>query len=121
MILRTIQRCWLEEKYLICPHTATAVAYHYDTEDGVRSGKVLDEKLEDPLHCRKVCLATASYIKFPEVMEKAGVPIPESSLLTNLRSAPQTVTHLTNKTEWIMVLRQAIESVSDKHTFSGLS
>jgi threonine synthase len=29
-ILSTIQKCFRETGYLICPHTATAVKYHYD-------------------------------------------------------------------------------------------
>ena len=28
-IKRTLKRCWEENKYLLCPHTAVAAAYHY--------------------------------------------------------------------------------------------
>ena len=38
-IKRTLRRCWEENKYLLCPHTAVAAAYHYSALD---AGSVAD-------------------------------------------------------------------------------
>uniref|UniRef100_A0A8C0XCY0 Threonine synthase-like 2 n=2 Tax=Castor canadensis TaxID=51338 RepID=A0A8C0XCY0_CASCN len=32
-ITRTMARCWDENKYLLCPHSAVAVSYHYQQTD----------------------------------------------------------------------------------------
>lgn len=32
-ITRTMSRCWEENQYLLCPHSAVAVSYHYQQTD----------------------------------------------------------------------------------------
>ena len=32
-ITRTMGRCWEENQYLLCPHSAVAVSYHYQQMD----------------------------------------------------------------------------------------
>lgn len=36
-ITQTMGRCWEENQYLLCPHSATAVNYHYKQTDGGQS------------------------------------------------------------------------------------
>uniref|UniRef100_A0A8C3YE33 Threonine synthase-like 2 n=1 Tax=Catagonus wagneri TaxID=51154 RepID=A0A8C3YE33_9CETA len=33
VITQTVRRCWEENQYLLCPHTAVAVSYHYQQRD----------------------------------------------------------------------------------------
>lgn len=99
-IISTMQKCWSEEKYLICPHTATAVAYHYQ-----------ECKLCDGLVC--VCVATASPSKFPEALLAAGLP-DEERLAENLRQKPKRVTQMSKGEDWEDVLRCRIKMVSIK-------
>merc|ERR1711892_1198313 len=57
-MIETMTRCFKENEYILCPHTAVGVAYHY-----------AQDKQDYP----QVILATASPDKFPESVEKAGV------------------------------------------------
>lgn len=36
-ITQTMARCWKENQYLLCPHSATAVNYHYQQTDSGKS------------------------------------------------------------------------------------
>lgn len=36
-ITQTMARCWEESQYLLCPHSATAVNYHYQQTDSGQS------------------------------------------------------------------------------------
>lgn len=36
-ITQTMGRCWEENQYLLCPHSATAVNYHYQQTDSGQS------------------------------------------------------------------------------------
>ena len=36
----TLKRCWEENKYLLCPHTAVAAAYHYSALDAGSVGYI---------------------------------------------------------------------------------
>lgn len=33
-IVRAMRRCWQENRYLLCPHSAVAAHYHYSQPDG---------------------------------------------------------------------------------------
>ncbi|XP_024236275.1 threonine synthase-like 2 [Oncorhynchus tshawytscha] len=60
-IVETMQRCWKENQYLLCPHTAVAVwhHYHYPPTAGVN----------------RCCIATASPAKFQAAVQKAGLTL----------------------------------------------
>ncbi|OQV15790.1 Threonine synthase-like 2 [Hypsibius exemplaris] len=100
-IRAAMKRCWDEEQYRVCPHTATAIHYHYK-QTAVAGG-------EDT---RRACLATASPIKFPEALTEAGVPLPDMTILVELRAKPHKVVQLKDKNSWIPSVRAAIELVS---------
>lgn len=53
-ITQTMGRCWEENQYLLCPHSAVAVSYHYQQTDGQqpRYGPGAPGSLGDPLTFR---------------------------------------------------------------------
>ncbi|PIK48085.1 putative threonine synthase-like 2-like [Apostichopus japonicus] len=64
----TMQRCWKENKYLLCPHTAVGVACYYQKLTKTTPPMVPGNP--------SVVLATASPAKFPEAVQVAGL-VPE--------------------------------------------
>ncbi|XP_063473652.1 threonine synthase-like 2 isoform X9 [Symphalangus syndactylus] len=60
-ITQTMGRCWDENQYLLCPHSAVAVNYHYQQ---------MDRQQRSTPRC---CLAPASAAKFPEAVLAAGL------------------------------------------------
>uniref|UniRef100_A0A8D0GL75 Uncharacterized protein n=1 Tax=Sphenodon punctatus TaxID=8508 RepID=A0A8D0GL75_SPHPU len=99
-IVRTMRRCWEENRYLLCPHSAVAVHYHYKQSD-CRPGS-------DP----RCCLAPASAGKFQDAVLKAGltpkVP-PEIQALEMMESRSTT---LRREDNWAKILRDRIEAVA---------
>ncbi|XP_076020014.1 threonine synthase-like 2 [Genypterus blacodes] len=101
-ILETMRRCWKENHYLLCPHTAVAVWHHY--------------------HCPhspmlKTCyIATAHPAKFQEAVQRAGVTfdLPETvQVLDKMPSRFQTLERTRNwSKDWEDKVRETIESVS---------
>ncbi|KAG9338301.1 hypothetical protein JZ751_025972 [Albula glossodonta] len=97
-IIETMQRCWEENQYLLCPHTAVAVWHHY--------------------HCaphpgeNRCYTATASPAKFQDAVQKAGLTI---DLPENVRALANLATRyedLEQDDNWEARLRQRIESIS---------
>ncbi|NXG27488.1 THNS2 protein, partial [Dromaius novaehollandiae] len=99
-IVRAMRRCWEENHYLLCPHSAVAAHYHY--------GQLGCGSRSTP----RCCLAPASAAKFRDAVLSAGlvpdVP-PEISVLTTLetRSTP-----LKKGEDWAKTLREQIEDVT---------
>lgn len=115
--METMKRCWDEEKYVICPHTATAVAYHYSSSPAITPSSPVGCTGRGELNISwRVCLATASYLKFPEALERAAVPAPEGDFFKTLREAKQNVIRLPNKQDWLPTLRTALQAVTTKHS-----
>ncbi|NWI98905.1 THNS2 protein, partial [Crypturellus undulatus] len=101
-IVRAMRRCWEENRYLLCPHSAVAAHYHYaQLGCGSRS-------------TTRCCLAPASAAKFQDALLRAGlvpdVP-PEISALTTLetRSTP-----LKRGEDWAKVLREHMEEMAQQ-------
>ena len=111
-IIQTMQRCWQEERYHVCPHTATALSYHY------QHPFVTFSRSEAPV--ARVCISTASPVKFTEALTAAGVPIPAETaeVLEKLRKAPQEVTLLegVDKKDVVLAVRSTLEQITRKHT-----
>uniref|UniRef100_A0A8B9FIH8 Threonine synthase-like 2 n=1 Tax=Amazona collaria TaxID=241587 RepID=A0A8B9FIH8_9PSIT len=103
-ILRAMQRCWEENHYLLCPHSAVAAHYHYSHPDSTA----------------RCCLAPASAVKFQDAVLQAGlvpqVP-PEITALTVMetRSTP-----LQRGQDWVQALKERIEAAAQRwETQSG--
>ncbi|XP_060103846.1 threonine synthase-like 2 [Heteronotia binoei] len=97
-ILQTMRSCWEENRYLLCPHSAVAVGYHYRHPPSPQLSRC--------------CLAPASPVKFKDAVLKAGLTpevAPEISALKKMetRSRP-----LSRDENWTDVLRQEIEAVT---------
>ncbi|KAG8453333.1 hypothetical protein GDO86_000103 [Hymenochirus boettgeri] len=100
-ILHTMKRCWEENLYLLCPHSAVAVYYHY-----------LQVNSNESSH--RCCLAPASAAKFPNVILEADLTpdIPEDVQV--LMEKETRFRHLTKTDDWENVLRETVELIDNK-------
>uniref|UniRef100_A0A8D0DU05 Threonine synthase-like 2 n=1 Tax=Salvator merianae TaxID=96440 RepID=A0A8D0DU05_SALMN len=98
-IVQTIRRCWEENQYLLCPHTAVAVCYHYKNPNCYPS-------------VSRCCLAPASPAKFEAAVHKADLTLDVSSDLSMLKSMETRSRSLRRGEEWAKVLRHQIEAVA---------
>ncbi|XP_037799546.1 threonine synthase-like 2 [Penaeus monodon] len=86
-----MKKVYKEHNYILCPHTATAAAYHYISKE------------ENP--CGYI--ATASPAKFPEAVEKAGAqPVTEG--IGHLEDLPTKFTWMKKGEDWYSILRNRI-------------
>ncbi|XP_015244768.1 PREDICTED: threonine synthase-like 2 [Cyprinodon variegatus] len=101
-ILETMRRCWEENQYVLCPHTAVAVWHHY--------------------HCphqpgtNRCYVATASPAKFQAAVDKAGLPYDPPEAVLALAQLPTRYQILERSPDWCKHweerLRERIQSVS---------
>ncbi|XP_040014290.1 threonine synthase-like 2 isoform X1 [Xiphias gladius] len=108
-ILETMRRCWDENQYVLCPHTAVAVWHHY--------------------HCppspglNRCYVATASPAKFQAVVQRAGLTfdLPEAvRSLDNLATRYQNLERsLDWCKDWEERLREKILSLSSCRKNNG--
>ncbi|XP_031696107.1 threonine synthase-like 2 [Anarrhichthys ocellatus] len=108
-ILETMRRCWEENQYVLCPHTAVAVWHHY--------------------HCphspslNRCYIATASPAKFQAAVQRAGLTfdLPEAVLaLDKLATRYQNLERSLNWCkDWEDTLREKIQSVSSARKTRG--
>ncbi|XP_043845798.1 threonine synthase-like 2 isoform X2 [Dromiciops gliroides] len=98
-IVQVMQRCWEENHYLLCPHSAVAVSYHYKQSTH-----------EEP-SLPRCCLAPASAAKFQDaVLQAQLVPeIPKD--IRALEHMKTRCTTLRRGDDWTQVLRSKIEDV----------
>ncbi|XP_073695508.1 threonine synthase-like 2 [Garra rufa] len=97
-ILEAMRRCWQDNHYLICPHTAVGVWQHYHTP--IRPGE------------NRCCLATASPVKFQETVQKAGLTLDLPEAVKALDKLETRYEVLERSDDWESKLRQRIESIS---------
>ncbi|XP_051654546.1 threonine synthase-like 2 isoform X3 [Manacus candei] len=102
-IVGAMRRCWEENQYLLCPHSAVAAHYHYSQPDSIP----------------RCCLAPASSAKFQDAVLRAGlvpqIP-PEITALTTMetRSTP-----LERGQDWAQVLRGWIGAMAQRWEAEG--
>lgn len=96
-ILEAMRRCWQDNHYLICPHTAVGVWQHYHT--AIRPGE------------NRCCIATASPAKFQEAVQKAGLTLDLPEALQALDRLETRYDVLERSDDWESKLRQRIESI----------
>ncbi|XP_008301758.1 threonine synthase-like 2 [Stegastes partitus] len=100
-ILETMRRCWGENQYVLCPHTAVAVWHHY--------------------HCphstgiNRCYVATASPAKFQAAVERAGLTFDLPEAVLALEKLPTRYQNLERSHNWCKDwedrLREFIQSV----------
>ncbi|XP_029792150.1 threonine synthase-like 2 isoform X2 [Suricata suricatta] len=101
-ITRTMARCWEENRYLLCPHSAVAVSYHYQQT----------ERQQPSLP--RCCLAPASAAKFPEAVLAAGLMPETPAEILALESKGTRCTPMRKGDDWTLMLRNTIEDLSSK-------
>ncbi|MBN3290930.1 THNS2 protein, partial [Polypterus senegalus] len=95
-IMQTMKRCWKENHYLLCPHTAVAVSYHYKNP---------------PSHQRRCFLATASAAKFQEVLKQADLPLEIPAKIAALESKQTRKISMEKSANWESILREKIKLI----------
>ncbi|KAM9820187.1 threonine synthase-like 2 [Neosynchiropus ocellatus] len=101
-IVEIMRRCWEENQYLVCPHTAVGVWHHY--------------------HCphhpglRRCYIATASPAKFQEAVQKAGLTFDQFEEVCRLDKLPTRYQNLERSEKWCddweRRLRETLQAVS---------
>ncbi|KAF6111861.1 threonine synthase like 2 [Phyllostomus discolor] len=95
-------RCWEENQYLLCPHSAVAVSYHY-------------QKLHrQPSSTPRCCLAPASAAKFQEAVLTAGLTPEIPSEILALERKETRCTLMRKSDDWMLMLRDTIEDMSQQ-------
>ncbi|XP_042329540.1 threonine synthase-like 2 [Sceloporus undulatus] len=98
-ILQTMRKCKEDNHYLLCPHTATAVCYHYKHSDCHPS-------------IFRCCLAPASPVKFEDAVCKAGLPLEVSPEISKLKEMETRSCTLKRGEDWAKILQHQIEAVA---------
>ncbi|XP_045664847.1 threonine synthase-like 2 isoform X4 [Ursus americanus] len=99
-ITRTMGRCWEENRYLLCPHSAVAVSYHYRQTDRQQPS------------LPRCCLAPASAAKFPEAVLAAGLTPETPAEILALEFKETRCTPMRKGDDWTLMLRNTIEGLS---------
>lgn len=99
-ITQTMGRCWEENQYLLCPHSATAVSYHYQQTDSGQPS------------IPRCCLAPASAVKFPEAVQAAGLTPETPAEILALEHKETRCTPMRRGDDWTQMLRDTIEALS---------
>ncbi|XP_078080188.1 threonine synthase-like 2 [Mustelus asterias] len=99
-VIGTMLRCWKENQYLLCPHSAVAVSYHYQQADlGTNS-------------VPRCCLATAAAAKFPEAVLKAGLTPEIPPEIRDLETMDTRCVAMKRGEDWEKILYHKIEEIS---------
>ncbi|KAL8570339.1 hypothetical protein ACOMHN_035757 [Nucella lapillus] len=101
-IKRTLKRCWEENQYLLCPHTAVAAAYHYSVHDQGRDASL-----------PSVSVGTASPLKFREAILAAGLQPLDSPRVQELLTSPTYAEDMEITDNWEKILRRKIEEMTE--------
>lgn len=104
-IIQTMRHCWEDNHYLLCPHTAVGVCYHY----------------RQPHHYPSIarcCLGPASPVKFDAAVLKAGLTLEASSELSTLKEMETRSSQLKRDEDWAKILRHQIEAVMKQRNAS---
>jgi len=98
-MLDTVGRCYKENNYTLCPHTAVGVAYQYNNNKDVK----------------QVVLATAAPDKFPEAVEKAGLPPTINPDIQKLFNMETRFEWMRVGEDWEAILRKKIQFITNKY------
>ncbi|KAM5322902.1 threonine synthase-like 2 isoform 1-T2 [Glossophaga mutica] len=101
-ITQTMVRCWEENQYLLCPHSAVAVSYHYQK---------LHKQFPSTPRC---CLAPASAAKFQEAVLAAGLTPEIPSEILALERKETRCTLMRKSDDWMLMLRDTIEDMGQQ-------
>ncbi|XP_037663028.1 threonine synthase-like 2 isoform X2 [Choloepus didactylus] len=106
-ITQTMIRCWDENRYVLCPHSAVAVSHHYQQQPS------LPPALSHSPQCTpRCCLAPASAAKFSEAVQAAGLPLEAPAEILALEHKETRCTPMPRGEDWALMLRNTIEALS---------
>ncbi|EMP32198.1 Threonine synthase-like 2 [Chelonia mydas] len=104
-IVQAMRRCWEDNHYLLCPHSAVAVHYHYQQ---------LDCHVSNRPRC---CLAPASAAKFPDAVLRVKLVPEVPPDIQALKAMETRSTTLRREDDWAKTLRDRIEAIAmRRHT-----
>ncbi|KAF1478518.1 Threonine synthase-like 2, partial [Pygoscelis antarcticus] len=112
-IVRAMQRCWKENCYPLCPHSAVAAHYHYLQTDGAclrQKSSCFSFLLSTP----RCCLAPASAAKFQDALLRAGLVPQLPPEITALTAMEARSTPLEQGQDWTQTLREWIEATAQR-------
>jgi len=98
-MIETVSKCYKENEYIVCPHTAVGVNYQINHQK--------------PLP--QVVLATAAPDKFPEAVEKAGVTPKPNPDIQKLFDLTPRFEWMKKGMDWEEILRSKIEFITAKY------
>eukprot|EP00062_Callorhinchus_milii_P012942 gi/632960499/ref/XP_007896229.1/ PREDICTED: threonine synthase-like 2 [Callorhinchus milii] len=99
-ITQTMVRCWEENHYLLCPHSAVAITHHYRQVD-LGNNRV-----------HRCCLATASAAKFQEAVLKAGLTPEIPPAIRALETMETRYATMKRGEDWEQMLRATVEEIT---------
>ncbi|KAK4303854.1 hypothetical protein Pmani_024166 [Petrolisthes manimaculis] len=103
-IKSAMRRVYEENKYVVCPHTAVAAAYHYYQNESVGVPRGV--------------LATAAPDKFPEAVTESEIPVKMDSL-QHLETMPTKSMWMRKGEDWYGILRTKIEEITDRRKYKS--
>ncbi|NWT35883.1 THNS2 protein, partial [Chroicocephalus maculipennis] len=112
-IVRAMQRCWEENRYLLCPHSAVAAHYHYSQPDRAclrQKFSCFSFHFSTP----RCCLAPASAAKFQDALLRAGLVPQLPPEITALTAMETRSTPLERGQDWAQALRERIEATAQR-------
>ncbi|XP_063156451.1 threonine synthase-like 2 isoform X1 [Candoia aspera] len=98
-IIQTMKHCWEDNHYLLCPHTAVAVSYHY-------------KHASCHPNILRCCLAPASPVKFEDAVCKADLSLEVSAEISKLKDMETRSCTLKRGEDWVKILHHQIEEVT---------
>ncbi|NXV74479.1 THNS2 protein, partial [Atlantisia rogersi] len=112
-IVHAMQRCWEENGYLLCPHSAVAAHYHYSQPDRACIHQKFSRFafLSSAPRC---CLAPASPAKFQEALLRAGLVPQLPPEITALTAMETRSTLLERGQDWAQALREQIKAAAQQ-------
>uniref|UniRef100_A0A672GJQ5 Threonine synthase-like 2 n=1 Tax=Salarias fasciatus TaxID=181472 RepID=A0A672GJQ5_SALFA len=93
-ILETMRRCWEDNQYVLCPHSAVAVWHHYHCPH--------------PASVHRCYIATASPAKFEAAVQKAGLTFDPPEAVKALDSLPTRFQTLERRDSWCRDWEQSL-------------
>ncbi|XP_062602967.1 threonine synthase-like 2 [Saccostrea cucullata] len=100
VVRQTMKKTWDSHEYLLCPHTAVGVGYHYYQMQ--RNPE--DKKI-------RVVIATASVIKFEEALQSASIPYTRDPRVAKIFESKQKYKDMNKGEDWLQILRDKIEEI----------
>nr|XP_033808120.1 threonine synthase-like 2 isoform X3 [Geotrypetes seraphini]XP_033808128.1 threonine synthase-like 2 isoform X3 [Geotrypetes seraphini]XP_033808138.1 threonine synthase-like 2 isoform X3 [Geotrypetes seraphini] len=97
-IIQTMKRCWVDNHYLLCPHSAVAVFYHFMMSDCHQNRP-------------RCCLAPASAAKFQNALLRADLTPQIPPEIKALEVMETRFTLLKKEDDWELILRDKIEDI----------